>query len=142
MTLPVASNPITGIRVEDSACKNQTHIMGSKLYVGNLSFKTTEADLKSLFASAGTVSEAALVTDRETGNSRGFAFVTMSSDAEAQAAISQFSGKEIDGRSLTVNEARPREEGGGGGRRFGGGGGGGGNRGGGGGGRDGGRGRY
>ncbi|MFZ4681270.1 MAG: RNA recognition motif domain-containing protein [Terrimicrobiaceae bacterium] len=115
--------------------------MGSKLYVGNLSFKTTEADLKSLFAAAGTVSEAALVTDRETGNSRGFAFVTMSSDAEAQAAISQFSGKEVDGRSLTVNEARPREEGGGGGRRFGGGGGGG-NRGGGGGGRDGGRGRY
>ena len=124
--------------------------MGSKLYVGNLSFQTTEADLKSLFAAAGTVSEAALVTDRETGRSRGFAFVTMSSDAEAQAAISQFSGKEIDGRSLTVNEARPREEGGGGGgggRRFGGGGGGGGggNRGGGGGGgggRDGGRGRY
>ena len=124
--------------------------MGSKLYVGNLSFKTTEADLKSLFAAAGTVSEAALVTDRETGNSRGFAFVTMSSDAEAQAAISQFSGKEIDGRSLTVNEARPREEGGGGGgggRRFGGGGGGGGGGGsrgggGGGGGRDGGRGRY
>ncbi len=149
MTLPVASNPITGIRVEDSSCNNQTHIMGSKLYVGNLSFKTTEADLKSLFAAAGTVSEAALVTDRETGNSRGFAFVTMSSDAEAQAAISQFSGKEIDGRSLTVNEARPREEGGGGGggRRFGGGGGGGGGGGsrgggGGGGGRDGGRGRY
>jgi RNA recognition motif-containing protein len=86
--------------------------MGSKLYVGNLSFNTTESDLKSLFASAGSVSEAALVSDRETGNSRGFAFVTMSSDAEAQAAISQFSGKEVDGRSLTVNEARPREEGG------------------------------
>jgi RNA recognition motif-containing protein len=86
--------------------------MGSKLYVGNLSFNTTESDLKSLFSSAGSVSEAALVTDRETGNSRGFAFVTMSSDAEAQAAISQFSGKEVDGRSLTVNEARPREEGG------------------------------
>ena len=112
--------------------------MGSKLYVGNLSFNTTESELKSLFAAAGTVNEAALVTDRETGNSRGFAFVTMSSDAEAQAAISQFSGKDVDGRSLTVNEARPREEGGGGGRKFGGGGG---NRGGGG--RDGGgRGRY
>jgi len=109
--------------------------MGSKLYVGNLSFNTTESDLKSLFSSAGSVSEAALVTDRETGNSRGFAFVTMSSDAEAQAAISQFSGKEVDGRSLTVNEARPREEGGGGGRKsFGGG-----NRGGG---RDGGNRRY
>jgi len=109
--------------------------MGSKLYVGNLSFNTTESELKSLFSAAGTVSEAALVTDRETGNSRGFGFVTMSSDAEAQAAISQFSGKDVDGRSLTVNEARPREEGGGG-RKFGGGGG---NRGGG---RDGGRGRY
>lgn len=110
--------------------------MGSKLYVGNLSFNTTESDLKSLFAAAGTVSEASLVTDRESGNSRGFGFVTMSSDAEAQAAISQFSGKDVDGRSLTVNEARPREEGGGG-RKFGGGGG---NRGGG---RDGGgRGRY
>jgi RNA recognition motif-containing protein len=108
--------------------------MGSKLYVGNLSFNTTESDLKSLFSSAGSVSEAALVTDRETGNSRGFAFVTMSSDAEAQAAISQFSGKEVDGRSLTVNEARPREEGGGGRRSFGGG-----NRGGG---RDGGNRRY
>jgi len=91
--------------------------MGSKLYVGNLSFNTTESDLKSLFSSAGSVSEAALVTDRETGNSRGFAFVTMSSDAEAQAAISQFSGKDVDGRSLTVNEARPREEGGGGARK-------------------------
>ena len=112
--------------------------MGSKLYVGNLSFNTTESELKSLFSAAGTVSEAALVTDRETGNSRGFAFVTMSSDSEAQAAISQFSGKEVGGRSLTVNEARPREEGGGGGRKFGGGGGnrGGGNR------DGGGRGRY
>jgi RNA recognition motif-containing protein len=103
--------------------------MGSKLYVGNLSFKTTESELKSLFSAAGTVTEAALVTDRDTGNSRGFAFVTMSSDAEAQAAISQFSGKDLGGRSLTVNEARPREEGGGGGggrRNFGGGGGGGG----------------
>ncbi len=97
--------------------------MGSKLYVGNLSFNTTETELKSLFSQAGTVSEAALVTDRETGNSRGFAFVTMSSDSEAQAAISQFSGKPLDGRNLTVNEARPREEGGGGGgRKFGGGG--------------------
>ncbi|HEY8899601.1 MAG TPA: RNA-binding protein [Chthoniobacterales bacterium] len=92
--------------------QKNTTTMGSKLYVGNLSFNTTESDLKSLFASAGSVSEAALVSDRETGNSRGFAFVTMSSDAEAQAAISQFSGKEVDGRSLTVNEARPREEGG------------------------------
>jgi RNA recognition motif-containing protein len=102
--------------------------MGSKLYVGNLSFNTTEAELKSLFSSAGDVTEASLMIDRETGKSRGFAFVTMSSDAEAQEAISQFAGKNVGGRSLTVNEARPREEGGGGGggRRFGGGGGGGG----------------
>jgi len=103
--------------------------MGSKLYVGNLSFNTTEAELKSLFSAAGDVTEASLMIDRETGKSRGFAFVTMSSDAEAQEAISQFSGKSIGGRSLTVNEARPREEGGGGGggggRKFGGGGGGG-----------------
>jgi cold-inducible RNA-binding protein len=100
--------------------------MGSKLYVGNLSFNTTEAELKSLFSSAGNVTEASLMIDLETVKSRGFAFVTMSSDAEAHEAISQFSGKNVGGRSLTVNEARPREEGGGGGRRFGGGGGGGG----------------
>ena len=119
--------------------------MGSKLYVGNLSFNTTESEIKSLFSSAGTVSEAALMIDRETGNSRGFGFVTMSSDSEAQEAISQFSGKELGGRKLTVNEARPREEGGGGGgggRRFGGGGGGGGGGGRDGGNRDGGNRRY
>jgi cold-inducible RNA-binding protein len=112
--------------------------MGSKLYVGNLSFDTTENDLQDLFSAAGSVREAVLIQDKMTGKSRGFAFVTMSSDDEAQAAISQFHGKDYQGRSLTVNEARPREEfaggggGGGGGRRnFGGGGGGGGNRGGG-----------
>ena len=99
--------------------------MGSKLYVGNLSFNTTEAELKDLFSGAGTVTEASLMIYRETGNSRGFAFVTMGSDAEANEAISQFSGKSVGGRNLTVNEARPREEGGGGGRKFGGGGGGG-----------------
>jgi len=115
--------------------------MGTKLYVGNLSFKTTEDELKSLFSDSGNVTEASLMVDRETGNSRGFAFVTMSSDAEAQSAIEQFHGRPLDGRNLTVNEARPREEGGGGGgRRFGGGGGGGG--GGGRGGRDGGSRRY
>ena len=112
--------------------------MGNKLYVGNLSFDTTENDLQDLFSGAGSVREATLIQDKMTGKSRGFAFVTMSSDEEAQAAVSQFNGKELQGRSLTVNEARPREEfggGGGGGRRsFGGGGGGGGNRGGGGGG--------
>lgn len=110
--------------------------MGNKLYVGNLSFDTTENDLQDLFSGAGTVREAVLIQDKMTGKSRGFAFVTMSTDDEAQAAVSQFNGKDLQGRSLTVNEARPREEfsgGGGGGRRsFGGGGGG--NRGGGGGG--------
>lgn len=106
--------------------------MGSKLYVGNLSFNTTENDLNDLFAGAGTVKEAALVQDKMSGSSRGFGFVTMSSDEEAQAAISQFHGKEFQGRALTVNEARPREDftGGGPRRSFGGG-----NRGGGGGGR-------
>lgn len=114
--------------------------MGNKLYVGNLSFDTTENDLQDLFSGAGTVREAVLIQDKMTGKSRGFAFVTMSTDDEAQAAVSQFNGKDLQGRSLTVNEARPREEfsgggGGGGARRsFGGGGGGGGNRGGGGGG--------
>jgi len=82
--------------------------MGSKLYVGNLSFNTTEAELKDLFSGAGTVTEASLMIDRETGNSRGFAFVTMGSDAEANEAISQFSGKSVGGRNLTVNEARLR----------------------------------
>jgi cold-inducible RNA-binding protein len=109
--------------------------MGTKLYVGNLPFSTTEPDLQDLFAGAGTVSEVMLVQDKFTGKSRGFAFVTMSSDSEAQAAIEQFHGKAFEGRPLTVNEARPREErSGGGGGGYGGGGGGGGYGGGGGGG--------
>jgi cold-inducible RNA-binding protein len=114
--------------------------MSTKLYVGNLSFNTSNEDLQELFASAGTVESANIVEDRDTGRSRGFGFVEMSSAAEVQTAIEQLNGKEVDGRSLTVNEARPREErgGGGGGNRGGGGGrggyGGGGNRGGGGGG--------
>ena len=110
--------------------------MSNKLYVGNLSFDTTEVDLQDTFAEAGTVTEVALMQDKFTGKSRGFAFVTMSSAEEAQKAISIFHGKNVQGRALTVNEARPREErsggGGGGGRRsFGGGGGDRGNRGGG-----------
>jgi len=111
--------------------------MSSKLYVGNLSFDTTEVDLQDTFAEAGTVSEVALMQDKFTGKSRGFAFVTMASADEAQKAISLFHGKTVQGRALTVNEARPREEragGGGGGPRRDFGGGGGGNRGGGGGG--------
>jgi len=124
--------------------------MAKKLYVGNLSFRTTSQDLQELFAQAGTVESASVIEDRNTGQSKGFAFVEMSTDEEATAAIDQFNGKEYGGRNLTVNEARPRENrsgggGGGGGRGFGGGGnrggGYGGNRGGGGGNRGGGQGR-
>ena len=105
----------------------------SKLYVGNLSFETLEIELEDLFKQAGTVTEAALMQDRMTGKSRGFAFVTMGTADEAKKAIEMFNGKQIGGRALTVNEARPREDrpGGGGPRKsFGGGGGGGGERGG------------
>jgi cold-inducible RNA-binding protein len=109
--------------------------MSKKLYVGNLAFQTTSQDLQDLFAQAGTVESASVISDRDTGQSKGFAFVEMSSEEEAAAAIDQFNGKELAGRMLKVNEARPRENrgGGGGGRGFGGnrGGGGGGNRGGG-----------
>src|SRR5687768_1095081 len=101
--------------------------MGNKLYVGNLSFNTTETDLQDFFAQAGPVTEAMLAQDKVTGKSRGFAFVTMATDEGAQNAITQFHGKPMDGRNLTVNEARPREErsgGGGGGGGYGGGGGG------------------
>ncbi len=110
-----------------------------KLYVGNLAFQTSSSDLEQLFSSVGTVQSASIVEDRETGRSRGFGFVEMSSNEEGTAAIAEFNGKEVDGRNLNVNEARPREErsngGGGGGRGgYGGGGGRGGNRGGGGGG--------
>ncbi len=100
-----------------------------KLYVGNLSFNTSNQDLSDLFADFGTVQSANVVEDRETGRSRGFGFVEMSSKSEGEEAISALNGKEVDGRSLTVNEAKPREErGGGGGGRGGYGGGGGGNR--------------
>ena len=105
--------------------------MSTKLYVGNLAFGTTSEQLQEIFAQAGTVQSASVVEDRETGRSRGFAFVEMSTNAEAAAAIDQFNGKEVGGRALKVNEAKPRENrGGGGGRNFGGGGGGyrGGNR--------------
>src|SRR5271170_4908510 len=108
--------------------------MSNKLFVGNLSFNTTENDLQDTFAAFGTVTEANLMMDRTTNRPRGFGFVTMSSAEEAQKAIEGLNGKAIDGRALTVNVAKPREErapgGGGGGRReySGGGGGGGGGR--------------
>ena len=102
--------------------------MSNKLFVGNLSFNTTENDLQDAFAAHGTVTEANLMMDRSTGRPRGFGFVEMGTAEEAQAAIAKFHGQEINGRALTVNEARPmeqREGGGGGGYRGGGGGGGG-----------------
>jgi RNA recognition motif-containing protein len=104
--------------------------MSTKLYVGNLSFGVTSEDLQEHFAQAGTVESAKVVEDRDTGRSRGFAFVEMASAEEAQAAIEQFNNQDFDGRNLVVNEARPREEGGGGGRGGSGGYGGGGGRGG------------
>jgi cold-inducible RNA-binding protein len=92
--------------------------MSTKLYVGNLSFKTTSQELEALFGQAGTVQSASVVEDRDTGRSRGFAFVEMSSEEEATSAIQQFNGKEVGGRAMTVNEAKPRENRGGGGRGF------------------------
>ena len=107
--------------------------MSAKLFVGNLSFNTTENDMQDAFAAHGTVLEANLMVDRMTGRARGFGFVTMSTPDEAQKAIEAMNGRDMDGRALTVNIARPREEragggGGGGGRREYGGGGGGRNR--------------
>jgi len=102
--------------------------MGKKLYVGNLSYGVNDSTLAQLFEPHGTVQSAQVIMDRDTGRSKGFGFVEMGSDAEAQAAIAALNGKDMEGRSLTVNEARPREErggGGGGGRGHGGGGGGG-----------------
>lgn len=95
--------------------------MSTKLYVGNLAFQTTSQELQELFAQAGTVESASVVEDRDTGRSRGFAFVEMSTKEEAASAIEQLNGKEVGGRALKVNEAKPRENrGGGGGRGFGG----------------------
>jgi len=104
--------------------------MGTKLYVGNLSFNTMDTDLKTLFAQAGTVVSCDIILDKFTSKSRGFGFVEMSTQEEAAKAIAEFNGKDLDGRALTVNEARPREDsprgdfGGGGGGRGGSGGGG------------------
>ena len=92
--------------------------MSTKLYVGNLAFQTTSQELEQLFGQAGTVQSASVVEDRDTGRSRGFGFVEMSSQEEATSAIAQFNGKEVGGRALTVNEAKPREPRSGGGRGF------------------------
>ena len=99
--------------------------MGSKLYVGNLSYDVTNADLNTMFASHGTVSSAEIIQDRDTGRSKGFGFVQMGSDKEAQAAIIALNGQQQNGRALTVNEAKPREDrprtgggGGGGNKRY------------------------
>ena len=114
-----------------TVCRTVKHHMSNKLFVGNLSFNTTENDLNDAFAAHGTVTETNLMMDRMTNRPRGFGFVTMGSAEEAQKAIDGLNGKDMDGRALTVNIAKPREErsGGGGGRReYGGGGGGGRNR--------------
>jgi len=84
--------------------------MDTKLYIGNLSYNTTEADLRTMFAQAGTVESLDMIMDRDTGRPKGFAFITMSSQAEAEAAIRMFNQKSVDERELTVNLARPREE--------------------------------
>ena len=121
--------------VENAGLLDSEDHMSNKLFVGNLSFNTTENDLQDAFAAHGTVLETNLMVDRETGRPRGFGFITMSTPEEAQKAIDGLNGKSIDGRALTVNVAKPREErtgggGGGGGRReYGGGSGGGGGRG-------------
>src|SRR5947209_3176015 len=100
--------------------------MGKKLYVGNLTYDTTDTALEQMFAAHGTVQSAQVIKDRDTGRSKGFGFVEMSSDQEAQNAIRELNGKQVEGRALTVNEAKPREDRGG--SRGGGGGGGGGGR--------------
>jgi cold-inducible RNA-binding protein len=97
--------------------------MGTKLYVGNLSFRTTSEELREAFAAVGTVESASVIEDRDTGRSRGFAFVEMATPEEAAAAIEQFNGKDFGGRNLTVNEAKPRADRGGRGGGYGGGGG-------------------
>jgi cold-inducible RNA-binding protein len=113
-------NPISGnVLTADEADEKSS--MNSKLYVGNMSFKTSEADLRDAFGKFGAVTDVYIATDRETGRPRGFAFVTMGTADEAKAAIDKMNGADLDGRQLTVNEAKPKEEmgrTGGGGRNF------------------------
>jgi cold-inducible RNA-binding protein len=127
---PTFSRPGKQLRVNDSM--RECALVSKKLYVGNLTYNVKESDLEELFSSFGAVQSAQVIVDRDTNRSKGFAFVEMSNDSEAQAAIEGLNGRDYDGRNLTVNEAKPREP------RSGGGGYGGGSRGGGGGGRSGG----
>ena len=101
---------MVGNSLEGAVRLNLKVIMNTKLYVGNLSYNVTENDLQDLFAQQGPVTEVNLMQDRATGRPRGFAFVTMATEEGAKAAIQALNGKEMDGRALTVNEARPREE--------------------------------
>ena len=103
---------MVGNSVEQRVFLNEHHksMSNNKLFVGNLSFNTTENDLQDAFAEHGNVEEVKLMTDRDTGRPRGFGFVTMSTAEEAQAAINALNGKQLDGRALTVNVAKPREE--------------------------------
>jgi RNA recognition motif-containing protein len=112
-------NPVVGNGLKQRVSLQNITNMSNKLFVGNLSFNTTETDLQDMFAAHGNVVEATLITDRETGRPRGFGFVTLSTPEEAQAASEALNGKSVDGRALTVNVAKPREErsGGSGGRR-------------------------
>jgi RNA recognition motif-containing protein len=109
---PISGNALTA----DEAYEH--HTMNSKLYVGNMSFKTSEDDLRNAFGQYGSVTDVYIANDRETGRPRGFAFVTFSTEAESKVAIEKMNGVDLDGRQLTVNEAKPKEESGGGNRNF------------------------
>jgi RNA recognition motif-containing protein len=100
---------LTGRNIQNTKIHKECNAMETKLYVGNLSYETTESDLRNLFAQAGVVNEVALIKDRDTGSSKGFAFVTMSNQAEADKALQQFNGHSLGSRDLKVNIARPRE---------------------------------
>src|SRR5262249_15363894 len=109
-----ACNPTAGVGFEPRSFFPGRPFMGKKLYVGNLSYGLGDSELQQLFAPHGNVQSAQVIVDRDTGRSKGFGFVEMGSDQEAQTAIDALNGKEVDGRALTVNEARPKTEGGGG----------------------------
>jgi cold-inducible RNA-binding protein len=104
------SSASDGLSAAHSRCGQFKENQMKNLFIGNMSFKTTEADLRSLFEPFGVISRVNVVTDRDTGQARGFGFVEMSDDGEAQKAIASLNGKELDGRALNVNEARPKTE--------------------------------